>query len=128
MNQGLRVLVVDDNEDAAEMLGEWLAQKGYETRVTQDAAGALQLAAEFQPHVALLDIGLPDLDGYELASRLRQIPGLADLHLVAVTGYGQESDRCMTREAGFQHHLVKPVTIEAIDAVLLAVPRSSPRP
>ena len=115
-----RVLVVDDTEDGAEMLAEALSGKGYDTRVAHDAPTALRLAAEFAPDVAFLDLGLPIMDGYELAAHLRDIPGLADLQLIAVTGYGQESDRRKTRAAGFHHHLVKPVDIDAIDATLLA--------
>ena len=91
---------------------------GYDTRVAHDGPTALRVAAEFTPDIALLDIGLPVMDGYELASHLREIPGLAGLRLVAVTGYGQESDRQRTREAGFHHHLVKPVDIDAIEATL----------
>ena len=113
-----RILVVDDNEDGAEMLAETLAGKGHDTRVAHDAPTALRVAAEFTPDIAFLDLGLPVMDGYELASHLREIPGLAGLRLVAVTGYGQESDRQRTREAGFHHHLVKPVDIEAIEATL----------
>ena len=113
-----RILVVDDNEDGAEMLAETLAGRGHDTRVAHDAPTALRVAAEFTPDIAFLDLGLPVMDGYELASHLREIPGLAGLRLVAVTGYGQESDRQRTREAGFHHHLVKPVDIDAIEATL----------
>jgi signal transduction histidine kinase/ActR/RegA family two-component response regulator len=119
-----RILVVDDNEDGAEMLAEALTGKGYDTRVAHDAPTALRIAAEFAPNVAFLDIGLPVMDGYELAVHLREIPGLATLRLVAVTGYGQASDRQRTREAGFHHHLVKPVDMDALDATLM---RGSPR-
>jgi CheY-like chemotaxis protein len=116
-----RILVVDDNEDGAEMLVEALSQRGYDTRAANDAAVALRVAATFAPDIAFLDIGLPVMDGYELASHLRQLPGLENLRLVAVTGYGQESDRQRTRAAGFDHHLVKPVDIEAIEAALVLV-------
>jgi signal transduction histidine kinase len=115
---GPRVLVVDDNEDAAEMLVEALTRKGYETRVAYDAPTALRVAAAFAPDIAFLDLGLPVMDGYELASHLRKIPGLSGLRLIAVTGYGQESDYQRTREAGFHHHLVKPVDIAAIEAAV----------
>jgi PAS domain S-box-containing protein len=114
-----RILVVDDNEDGAEMLAEVLAKRGYDTRVAHDAPTALRVAAEFSPDIAFLDIGLPVMDGYELASHLRELPGLASLRLVAITGYGQESDRQKTRVAGFHHHLVKPVGIDAIEATLM---------
>lgn len=115
-----RILVVDDNEDAAEMLSDALTRKGYETRVAYDAPTALRVAAAFAPDVAFLDIGLPVMDGYELATHLRKIPGLSGLRLIAVTGYGQESDYQKTREAGFHHHLVKPVDVAAIEAAVKA--------
>ena len=117
----VRVLVVDDNQDGADMLAAALGAKGFETRVAHDAPTALEIAPGFAPHVAFLDIGLPVMDGYELASRLRQLPGMARVLLVAVTGYGQESDRRRTAEAGFHHHLVKPVDLLAIDAVVATV-------
>jgi signal transduction histidine kinase/ActR/RegA family two-component response regulator len=113
-----RILVVDDNEDGAEMLAAALESKGYVTRVAHDAPTALRIAVEFHPQIALLDIGLPVMDGYELASHLRDLPGMADLRLVALTGYGQESDRQRTRDAGFHDHLVKPVDLGAIMATL----------
>ena len=113
-----RILVVDDNEDAAEMLAEALAQRGYQTRVAHDAPTALRLAAEFAPRIAFLDVGLPVMDGYELAAHLRALPGLADLRLIALTGYGQDSDRQRTRQAGFHDHLVKPVGIDDIEAAM----------
>ncbi len=108
-----RILVVDDNEDGAALLAEALAWKGYDTRVAHDAPEALRVAAAFSPEIAFLDIGLPVMDGYELAAHLRDLPGLAGLRLIALTGYGQLSDRQRTREAGFDHHLVKPVNLEA---------------
>jgi PAS domain S-box-containing protein len=111
----IRILIVDDNEDGAEMLAYVLTGKGYETRVAHDAPTALRVAAEFLPNVAFLDLGLPVMDGYELAAHLRRLPGLADLRLIAVTGYGQESDRRRTSEAGFHGHLVKPVDIGALE-------------
>ncbi|HEV3484672.1 MAG TPA: ATP-binding protein [Vicinamibacterales bacterium] len=122
-NQSLRILVVDDNVDGAEMLAMALSTKGYDTRVAHDGPSALLLADEFQPAIAFLDIGLPVMDGYELAARLRERPGLRDLRLIAVTGYGQESDRRRTGQAGFQHHLVKPVDLQAIEALLAAETR-----
>ena len=100
------------------MLAEALTGKGHDTRVAHDGPAALRVAAEFTPDVALLDIGLPVMDGYELAAHLRELPGLAGVRLVALTGYGQESDRQRTRDAGFHDHLVKPVDIDAIEATL----------
>ncbi len=113
-----KILVVDDNEDAAEMLALALGSKGYTTRVAHDAPAGLRIAAEFRPGIAFLDIGLPVMDGYELAARLREIPGLAGIRLIALTGYGQESDRQRTFAAGFQHHLVKPVDLADIEALI----------
>ena len=115
----VRILVVDDYRDGADMLAEVLMGRGHDTRVAHDALTALRVAAEFLPEFAFLDIGLPVMDGYELASQLREIPGLARLQLVAVTGYGQESDRRKAIEAGFHHHLVKPVNIDDVEAMLL---------
>jgi PAS domain S-box-containing protein len=113
-----KILVVDDNEDNAEMLGVALSAKGHHVRIAHDPAAALQVAGEFGPSVAFLDIGLPVMDGYELAARLRELPGLAGIRLIAMTGYGQESDRQKSRLAGFHEHLVKPVDFQAMDAAL----------
>jgi CheY-like chemotaxis protein len=110
------VLIVDDNEDGAEMLSIILSQKGYDTRVAHDAPGALEIAAQFKPATAFIDIGLPVMDGYELAGRLRADPSLSGIRLIALTGYGQESDFQRGREAGFDEHLVKPVDITAVEA------------
>jgi CheY-like chemotaxis protein len=109
---GKRVLVVDDNRDGAELLEEVFRALGHTTRLAYDGEGALELAREFRPHIAFLDIGLPLMDGYELARGLRQVPGLEAVRLVAVTGFGQDADRGRTREAGFDEHLVKPVEID----------------
>ncbi len=116
--RGLRVLVVDDNEDGAEMLSRSLEALGYVVRVAHDGPSALRAAAAFAPELALLDIGLPVMDGYEVAERLRQEPGLANILLVAITGYGQESDRQRSRAAGFHAHLVKPVGMSQLKQVL----------
>jgi two-component system CheB/CheR fusion protein len=113
-----RILVVDDSVDGAEMLVAALSAKGYDTRVAHDAPVALRIAADFRPDVALLDIGLPVMDGYELAARLRELPELNGMKLIALTGYGQESDRRKSREAGFDHHLVKPVDLPLLESVL----------
>jgi CheY-like chemotaxis protein len=117
-SNAVRILIVDDNEDAAEMLATLLDARGYLTRIAHDAPTALRVAEEFAPRIACLDIGLPVMDGYELAVRLRELPGLADIRLIALTGYGQDSDRQRTREAGFHHHLVKPVDLDAVEAAV----------
>lgn len=113
-----RILVVDDNRDAAETLAEALSTAGHRVRMAFDGPAALVVAQEFQPNVAFLDIGLPAMDGYELAHKLRALPWEVQPLLIAVTGYGQPSDRQRASEAGFDTHLVKPVTIEtALDIV-----------
>jgi PAS domain S-box-containing protein len=104
-----RVLIVDDNADAASTLEMLLRSLGYETRVVNDGAAALALAKEFRPDVVLLDIGMPGLDGYEVARRLRAMKKGGALRIIAVTGWGQEADRQKSEEAGFDLHLVKPV-------------------
>jgi signal transduction histidine kinase/ActR/RegA family two-component response regulator len=112
------VLVVDDNPDVAQMLGETLAEIGYVTRVALDGPSALRIVAEFVPDVALVDLGMPVMDGFELSRRLRELPTLAAMRLVAITGYGQPQDVAATRDAGFDAHLVKPVAFEQIQATL----------
>jgi signal transduction histidine kinase len=111
---GLRVLVVDDNQDAALLLAEALAATGHTTETAHDGPTALRAAVAFKPHVALLDIGLPVMDGFELAAQLRLLPELRRTRLIAITGYGQEHDRRRSASAGFDAHLVKPVDIEEL--------------
>jgi CheY-like chemotaxis protein len=120
-----RVLVVDDNQDAAEMLAVMLGTWGQETRVAYDGLHALATAEAFQPDIVLLDIGLPDLDGYEVGRRIRSAPWGRRAVLVAVTGWGQESDLERSRSAGFDHHLVKPVVPRLVrDLIASALPGS----
>lgn len=114
---GRRILIVDDNEDSALMLAEALKTKGYQTCTAHDAPAALLAAADFRPELAFLDIGLPVMDGYELAARLRELPGLKGIRLIALTGYGQDSDRQKTSAAGFEHHLVKPVDLSIVESI-----------
>ena len=113
-----RVLVVDDNQDAAEILSEALLMMGYDTRCAHDGAAALAVATTFLPEVALLDIGLPIMDGYELALRLRALPGLHGMRLVALTGYGQDRDRARSVEAGFDEHLLKPIDLARVQQIV----------
>lgn len=115
---GLRVLVVEDNVDAAETLADLLRLWGYEVETVHDGEAAVYAAPRFRPRVVLLDIGLPRMNGYEVARWLRGRPELGDLLIVAVTGYGQESDRARGREAGFDHHLVKPVDLDLLRRLL----------
>jgi signal transduction histidine kinase/CheY-like chemotaxis protein len=116
--RGRRLLIVDDNDDAGQMLGLYLEAAGYRVTVVQSARDALEAASADPPDACLLDIGLPDMDGNELARRLRRLPQTASSTLVAITGYGQEADRARTAAAGFDHHFVKPVDMEALMGVL----------
>lgn len=114
----MRVLVVDDNVDAAVLLGSALDACGYRTRVVHDCVDAMNLVRDFQPDVAILDIGLPVMDGYELSRRLRDLVAPRSLKFVALTGYGQSEDRERSEAAGFAEHLVKPVDIATLQEVL----------
>jgi signal transduction histidine kinase/CheY-like chemotaxis protein len=114
----LRVLVVDDNADAAQMLAALLEVQGHAVSVEYDGRGALARARREHPDVLLLDIGLPDMDGYELARRLRAQPENAGATLVALTGYGQNQDREEAQQAGFDHYLVKPADLNEVNEVL----------
>lgn len=109
-----RILIVDDNVDAAESLADELSTAGYETRVVHDGPAALAAVVDLDPQVVLMDLGLPIMDGYEVARQLRRQHGAACPRLVAVTGYGQDRDRQKSREAGFDIHLVKPVLFERL--------------
>jgi two-component system CheB/CheR fusion protein len=116
-----RVLVVDDNVDAAETMAMLAKISGHEVRIAHAGTTALEAAASFLPNVALLDIGLPGLDGYEVARRLRVNPKLRNLRLIAITGYGQQSDIDLAYEAGFHHHLVKPVQFSDMAKLLVGL-------
>jgi PAS domain S-box-containing protein len=113
-----RVLVVDDSRDSAETLARLLRRLGHTVEVAHDGPSAFEAAPGFGPDLALLDIGLPGMDGYQLARALRREPSLGRLHLVALTGYGSESDRIKSAEAGFDDHLVKPVEFDDLRAIL----------
>ncbi|HEY3783729.1 MAG TPA: response regulator [Steroidobacteraceae bacterium] len=113
-----RVLIVDDNEDAAESMALVLKLEGHETDFVYSAADALMHAASFRPDVVLLDIGLPGMNGYQVAQQMRELPGLKHVRLVAVTGYGRSEDRLRAREAGFDAHLVKPVDYAVLEKAL----------
>ncbi|HKU44092.1 MAG TPA: response regulator, partial [Polyangiales bacterium] len=115
---GAKILIVDDNQDALALLSEALQLVGYETHEAEDAASALAKAEVVKPQLALLDIGLPVMNGYELARRLRAVPGLETIKLAALTGYGQPSDKERATEAGFDEHLVKPISIERVQQVV----------
>jgi CheY-like chemotaxis protein len=115
---GQRILVVDDNRDAADTLGLLLEADGAEVRVVYDGRAALAAAETFLPTSVLLDIGMPGMDGYEVARRLRQDERFAGVRIVALTGWGQDADRRQTRNRGFSHHLTKPVSIEDLHKIL----------
>jgi CheY-like chemotaxis protein len=121
MSGGRQVLVVDDNRDSAETIAMLVELWGHQVRVVHDGRAALASLTEspdWLPDVVLLDIGLPGIDGYEVARRLRREPSLDGILMVAMTGYGQERDRQLSREAGFDHHLVKPVDPATLQALL----------
>jgi CheY-like chemotaxis protein len=116
---GQRILVVDDNRDAADTLGLLLESDGAEVRVVYDGRAALAMAESFEPTSVLLDIGMPGMDGFEVARRLRQDGRFAALRIVALTGWGKDTDRRQTHNRGFSHHLTKPVSIEDLQQVLV---------
>jgi two-component system, chemotaxis family, CheB/CheR fusion protein len=115
---GGNILIVEDNEDSRELLCEMLTHSGLSCKAVDGSAAALALMDELRPHAAIIDLGLPGIDGLELARRIRALPGHADVRLIALTGYGQPSDRVLSKSAGFDAHLVKPVRVEQLLAVL----------
>jgi two-component system CheB/CheR fusion protein len=121
--QPLRILVVDDNRDAADSLALLLGLQGHEVRTCYDGLAAVEGVRSFRPDVALLDIGLPGLSGHEAARRIRADETGRTTTLVAITGWGQEEDRRRSASAGFDHHITKPVQLKEINALLAAVPR-----
>ena len=121
----LRILVVDDNRDAADSLAMLLRTSGNDIRTAYDGAEAVQLANDFEPEVVLLDIGLPNMDGHEVAQRIRQEPWARRTCLIAVTGWSDEADRARSRAAGFDHHLVKPLDTSHLAQLLGSVERST---
>ena len=113
-NEGKRVLVVDDDVDAAETLGELLRYSGHEVLLANDPIAALKSIEENSPDVALVDIGLPIMDGYQLAERIRQSDPGSHCRLIALSGYGRANDYARSKQAGFVEHLVKPVDIASL--------------
>ena len=120
-SNSLKVLVVDDNEDMANSLAILLQISGHDVRTAHSGPAALETADKLQPNLVLLDIGLPGMDGYEVAERLRQNPKFTKVRLVAVTGYGLESERRRSQKSGFDAHLVKPIKLQELQDVLASV-------
>ena len=114
----LKVLIVEDNVDSAEMMAFILKREGHEVRMSHDGLAALEAASAFRPQIVICDIGLPGMNGYDVAAQLREQADFIDTTLIALSGYGQEEDRRRSREAGFKHHLVKPVDPDALVALL----------
>ena len=123
--RGRRILLVDDSKDTLRLLSRLLIRRGHEVCTVADGLTALKVAQEFRPEVLLLDIGLPGLDGYSLARRLRA-DGFAKELMIAISGYAQENDRALAREAGFDHHFAKPVDFDALLALLVTEPAQPP--
>jgi two-component system CheB/CheR fusion protein len=113
-----RILVVDDNEDAAESLVTLLKLDGHDVRVAYDGLTAVESARGFRPQVVLLDIGLPDVNGYDVAGKLRNYDETKDAFLIAVTGYGRTEDRVKALTGGFNYHVTKPVNPDEMDAII----------
>jgi CheY-like chemotaxis protein len=113
-----RLLVVDDNRDAAESMSMLLQMWGHEVVFAYDGPSALETAEQWQPEAVFLDIGLPGMDGYEVAERLRELPHAKGAVLIAITGYGHDDDRRRSRRAGIDHHLVKPVAPDALRSLI----------
>jgi CheY-like chemotaxis protein len=119
--RALRVLVMEDNPDVARSMARLLAVAGHDVRVAEDGESGVSVAQEFAPNAILLDIGLPVMDGLQVARRIRQDPRLRKVLLIALTGYGQDADRQATRDAGFDYHLAKPVDFKTIESTLATV-------
>jgi CheY-like chemotaxis protein len=122
-----KVLVVDDNVDSVDSLAMLLRMMGHEVETEGDGASGLERANAFQPHVAILDIGLPKVNGYELAKQIRQQPWSKNLVLVALTGWGQEQHRRRSEESGFNHHLTKPVEFDVLQDILATADNCLPQ-
>jgi CheY-like chemotaxis protein len=116
--EGLRVLIVDDLEDNGELLCDALGMRGYTARYARDGASALTIAPDFAPQIAILDVLMPDMGGYELGRRLRALPGLEKICLIAITGFDRDERRA--KEEGFHGHVLKPVSLDRLEQALRA--------
>jgi CheY-like chemotaxis protein len=114
----MRALIVDDNRASAQTLTWMIELLGHETRMAHSGAEALRAGADFTPDIVFLDIGLPGMDGYEVCRALRQMPALEKTIFVAQTGWGTDEHRAQARDAGFQHHMVKPIDVKAVESLL----------
>ena len=123
-----RVLVVDDNRDSAQMLAALLTTLGHDARVVYDGASAITTAAEYRPDIVFVDIGLPGINGYEVARRIRASAHPQRITLIAFTGYGQDEDRRLARDAGFEHHIVKPVDPATLERIIESIPAPGAAP
>jgi two-component system CheB/CheR fusion protein len=119
-------VVVEDSVDSRELLCELLTREGFECSTAENGRAGLALIDRVRPAIAILDVGLPEMDGFEMARRLRAKPEYADMYLIALTGYGQATDRAASRDAGFDEHLVKPVDIDALLNLLVALKGAGP--
>jgi CheY-like chemotaxis protein len=117
-------MVVDDNHDAAESMGILLKLLGAEVQVVYSGTEALDLIPTYQPSAVLLDIGMPGMDGHEVARRIRQLPEFRDITLIALSGWGQEEDRRRSKQAGFDYHLIKPADVNALQNLLAVMEKS----
>lgn len=115
------MLVVDDNHDAGEVLAMLLESMGFLTQAVDSGEAALAALPDYQPNVILMDIGMPGMNGYEVARRIREQPQYDHIKLVALTGWGQEKDRVMSRESGFDHHLTKPVDFKILKGLITSM-------
>jgi CheY-like chemotaxis protein len=118
---GWRILVVDDNYDSADSMATLLSMSGNECLMAHDGRTAIQLAESFSPHAILLDIGLPEMDGYEVCRTIREQPWGSHINIIAMTGWGQADDRKRSKEAGFSAHLVKPVDIAKLSSLMASM-------
>ena len=118
-----KILVVDDDPDAAELVSGLLELQGHEVRSAHTPREAIAIATEFQPDIAFLDIGLPTMDGFELAATLAMLPELRDCRLIAITGYDDADDRRRSKQAGFEAHLVKPIAMDTLERIVLGAGR-----
>lgn len=115
-----RIMIVDDNAEAAQVLGMMMETLGHDCRTVFDSTKALEIAKHYKPEYVFLDLGMPNVDGYALCKQMRELPELAMTVFIAETGWSDDAHMTRAREAGFQHHLVKPIGIKEIEAVLSA--------